>query len=343
MRHGRAKAARKTIQFFERTQGFRLPYHVLLDGTFIVAAVQYHLPMVERLERLLQINSSSTELPQSSNNNQKNNINNNRLILTVVDSTLRELEQLRDNVPDENKKEMFAKAIVWAREHCERVLRGNELERVYMAKKKEGLVVKGETKEDKAINTQNDNGDDDENENENGEKEQDDTITDERLQKLSAAGRDLYKWVTLDRSGKSVNVGSNYPHYFVASQDEELLDILRGTGKAPIVRLARGSVLLLEQPSKLANRQASKAERQKWLTLSEPERSLVQTIRRHEKKKKKDAVSNEGGNMRRKRKAKGPNPLSCKKKKTVDPPKDEGAKRKRKRSKKSSSEAATSS
>jgi hypothetical protein len=40
MRHGRVKAARKTLRFFQLHAGIKPPYNVLLDGTFLVAAVR---------------------------------------------------------------------------------------------------------------------------------------------------------------------------------------------------------------------------------------------------------------------------------------------------------------
>ena len=54
MRHGRSKAARKTLSFFARTAGIKPPYHVLLDGTFLVAVVKYKFPLRERLDKVLQ-------------------------------------------------------------------------------------------------------------------------------------------------------------------------------------------------------------------------------------------------------------------------------------------------
>lgn len=113
----------------------------------------------------------------------------------------------------------------------------------------------------------------------------------------------------------------------VASQDEELLNALRGATGIPIIRLARGSVLLLEQPSKSTTSKALKDEKKKWIALSEPESLLVKTVIDHERKQSDTPAQS---TMRRKRKAKGPNPLSCKKKKPDDPAK---AKRTRRPSK----------
>lgn len=55
MRHGRAKAARKTLQYFSRTIGLKPPYFILMDGTFVAAMFQYNIsPFKERVDRVLQ-------------------------------------------------------------------------------------------------------------------------------------------------------------------------------------------------------------------------------------------------------------------------------------------------
>ena len=287
MRLGRAKAARKTLQFFERTQGIRPPYYILLDGTFIVAVVKYNLPLFDRLDKLLQHSGFH---------------------LTVTQSSLDELESLKDGVQDKQKKEMLTEAIQWARQNCERVLQDKDFP-----------VGRGKT--------------------DRNEEDQDESD-------LSRAGKDIRKWVTAaigeEISHKATKAGHEPLHkYFVASQDEELLDFIRGTGSVPVIRLARGSVLLLEQPSKVAANQASQNERQKWTAskaVSEKERELVATVRKEQRKKQREEQRNSAPIMRRKKKAKGPNPLSCKKKKAADGDVANGQKRKRRRKSKSTSE-----
>lgn len=55
MRHGRAKAARKTLQYFNRAVGLKAPYSILLDATLVVALFQQKiLPFKERVDRVLQ-------------------------------------------------------------------------------------------------------------------------------------------------------------------------------------------------------------------------------------------------------------------------------------------------
>ena len=54
MRHGRAKAARKTLQFYALNAGIQSPYKVILDGNFLVAAIRQKVPLYERLGKTLQ-------------------------------------------------------------------------------------------------------------------------------------------------------------------------------------------------------------------------------------------------------------------------------------------------
>eukprot|EP00980_Cylindrotheca_fusiformis_P015330 scaffold4282_cov112-Cylindrotheca_fusiformis.AAC.13 len=61
MRHGRAKSARKTLQYFGRTIGLKAPYTILLDATMVVAMFQQKLlPFKERMDRVLQSNHNSS-------------------------------------------------------------------------------------------------------------------------------------------------------------------------------------------------------------------------------------------------------------------------------------------
>lgn len=73
MRHGRAKAARKTLQHFQRTVNLKSrPYYsVLLDATFLIAMIRItanntgneegvESTIVSRIERVLQVNNNHT-------------------------------------------------------------------------------------------------------------------------------------------------------------------------------------------------------------------------------------------------------------------------------------------
>lgn len=54
MRHGRAKLARKTLKFFNLNFDIKPPYHVLVDGNFLMAIVQQKVPIHDRLRKTLQ-------------------------------------------------------------------------------------------------------------------------------------------------------------------------------------------------------------------------------------------------------------------------------------------------
>lgn len=279
MRYGRSKAARKTLQFFERTQGIKPPFHILLDGTFLVALVKYNLPLMDRLDRLLQHSPFQ---------------------LVVTQSSLDELERLAKEVVAQ--KGLFEEAQQWAQKNCARVLPKHE------EHSKEG----------------------------------------NNLEKLGLTGKDIWNWAApataKNDQTKQQSSTSSKPEerhkYFVASQDEDLLDALRSMGGVPIIRLARGSVLLLEQPSKSATAQAGKQEKSKWTgSVSEPEKRLVQAVVEHERSERQKQQSSMARPMRRKRKAKEPNPLSCKKK-VSDVGENEGKKKRRRKSNKSSEDKA---
>eukprot|EP00587_Corethron_hystrix_P010909 CAMPEP_0113320052 /NCGR_PEP_ID=MMETSP0010_2-20120614/14005_1 /TAXON_ID=216773 ORGANISM="Corethron hystrix, Strain 308" /NCGR_SAMPLE_ID=MMETSP0010_2 /ASSEMBLY_ACC=CAM_ASM_000155 /LENGTH=209 /DNA_ID=CAMNT_0000177737 /DNA_START=138 /DNA_END=764 /DNA_ORIENTATION=+ /assembly_acc=CAM_ASM_000155 len=61
MRHGRAKAARRTLQFFNLATSGAIspPYKILLDGTFLVGAIKNKVELFERVKKILQNSSFS--------------------------------------------------------------------------------------------------------------------------------------------------------------------------------------------------------------------------------------------------------------------------------------------
>ena len=301
MRHGRAKAARKTLQFFERTIGIRPPYHVLLDGPFVVAVVQYHLG---------HHNNNNNNNSSLNNNNNNNNTDNNlaarldRLLqhaavhLAVPRTCLLELERLarkKNAAASVDQQDLLRRALEWARQNCT-VL--TDIPAAANDKEEEELlaVIGGFS---------------------------------------SDAGRDIWRLATATSVVAPKKQPTTRHHhqpittkYFVASQDEELLDVLRRSGRVPIIRLARGSVLLLEQPSKAATSQATQTEVQKYkgrstLLLSSKEASTEQALvhaaheQERQERRRRTANNNSSGGERRKHKAKGPNPLSCKKKRSA--------------------------
>ena len=291
MRHGRSKAARKTLAFFSRTAGINAPYHILLDGTFMVAVVKYNFPLRERLDKILQ-HAAFT--------------------LYTTKSVLEELEALKAGGEQEKQKQqLLGETLQFARQECELVEGVPDLDK----ETKDWLNTRFEGFEEM----------------------------------LSPPGMDFLK---LSLPSKDASKATNY---FVACHDESLLDILRNAGIVPCVRLARGSVLLLENPSKSGQRQATHEERKKWAasgSVREEEKRLVEVVRA-EKRNQRDnntpqqqqssSSSSSSSHMmqhktRQKRKAKEPNPLSCKKKK---PTNDDSSNKKRRRRRKTSNAEGT--
>lgn len=142
-------------------------------------------------------------------------------------------------------------------------------------------------------------------------------------QTLSPAGHDILKLAL-------ATPPSRMAQYVVACQDETILDVLRNAGTVPCLRLAR-SVLLLENPSKAGQMQAGNEERKKWAvsgSVREEERLLVNVVK-EELRKEQSTQFVPTEQRRKKRKAKEPNPLSCKK-----PKKEERSDTKHKRRRK---------
>ena len=97
MRHGRAKAARKTLQFFRLSVGISPPYQLILDGTFLVAMIAQKVPLRDRLDRTLQHQQFS---------------------LQVTRSSLDELEKLFLA----NKNQSFKEARQWGLDYSDRII-----------------------------------------------------------------------------------------------------------------------------------------------------------------------------------------------------------------------------
>ena len=265
MRHGRSKQARRTLQFFDRVAGIRPPYHLIVDGTFVIAMLKYKLPLQERLDKLLQ------HAPFD---------------FSVCASTMIELKALHAQSKD---GAIFAEAIRWCQEYCKNL---------------EGV----------AASSQNDGGS-------------------SMNSSLSQAAADILRMTANANANEEANSNGDKssPRYFCATQDEELLDQLRQIA-IPIIRLARGSVLLLEQPSKMATGTAKRQERKKLThAMSEPEQQLVEMVKQQKRLEKKQATTATFTQRQRvKGKAKGPNPLSCKKRATDEPKTENKRKRIRK-------------
>ena len=100
MRHGRAKAARKTLKFFSVTGNIKPPYKIILDGNFIVTAIQQKIPLHERMSRLLQ---------------------GEQFLFFVTRETLNELETLSDLCKEKNdeRESLFRQAKQFGLDECE--------------------------------------------------------------------------------------------------------------------------------------------------------------------------------------------------------------------------------
>lgn len=247
MRHGRAKAARKTLQYFGRTIGLRAPYSILVDATFVAALFQQKiLPVKERLDKILQ---GSPTQPNK---------------YFIEESAVEELRKVHEGLEarDHDKAPVFSSALQWIRKEC--------------------IILAG-SRERKQT------GD-----------------GDNRKMKLSSRAQEDLLGVIDD---------SETP-FIVASHDDELLDLLRRKGNVPIVRLANNTVLLLENPSKSSQFQAKGAEQQKWRhSLPAAEKALVDLVKKDTTGEIKAEISHARPRVKR---AKGPNPLSCKRKQKSD-------------------------
>lgn len=248
-----------------------------------MAFVLHKLPLQERLERLLQVNQGGHE-------------GNKKLVFITTESVVKEMAALMEKSKNEEKKAALQEAHDWIVQNCTKRIR--DVPEIPLEE-----WASEQKKDEEAKNA----------------------LTD-----LSPAGRDLLSVLMncngiLESSSSSDNHERIGPAVLLATQDESLLHLGRQSGKVPVIRLARGSVLLLEQPSHVAQQAEQQAERNKWMvhgSLPEQEKILVDLVKqkeRQESTKSAGAASGfppHGPDRRRKRKAKGPNPLSCKRKKS---------------------------
>ena len=240
MRHGRAKATRKTLRFYELNAGIKPPYRIVVDGNFLVAAAQRKLLgcLHERLTKLLQ--GASLEM-------------------FSCRASLIELEALYKAT----KNHFFQEARQWGLDEC--------------------TVL-------------DDNYKSDDNPNENDSK-----------QTENEARETILKLVSKNQ------------FFFVATQDDDLGHILRTKlANVPIIKLSQ-TVFLLESPSLASKRahlqQESSKQSAKGIMTTE-EKELIETIKNNKRKAKEMEAPAKPG-TRVKRKAKAPNPLSCKKKQST--------------------------
>ena len=281
MRHGRAKASRRTLQFYRLNAPHLKPeYKLLLDGTFLVSSIRNKVPLSERFSKILQ---------------------NESFRYYVTRSTLSELEALSKRYSSKGEKSeesngkdggagvgeqinLFARARRFGLDECE-ILEGD---------KDLPSTVDG-AKKNKAPD------------------------------ELSAeASRDIFQLATRG--------GDNTHAYFVATQDDALADALRAAPYVPLFRLGR-AVLMLESPSSASRSYTGNVEKNKLASagglMTAEERRMVSAVKKKDNLKRRETMREEqkvlekrsrdevggGFSTRKKKRAKGPNPLSCKGKK----------------------------
>ena len=272
MRHGRAKASRRTLQFYRlNAPHLKSPYKILLDGTFLVASVRNKVPLWERFSKTLQQEEFTCY---------------------VTRSTLNELELLsqqssqykQSGNSDERITAVFDQARQYGLDECEIIENCSEL-----------------------VNT-------------NQKK-----LEKKAFRDFSQASKDIFCLAT--------DGGNNRLAYFVATQDDALSDALREMPYVPLFRLGR-AVLLLESPSSASRQFTGNLEQNKLKSagglMTSEERKIVDKVNKRDKKKRREMMKEEelksqkrsrkeiGGcfNERKKKRANGPNPLSCKSKKS---------------------------
>lgn len=276
MRHGRAKASRRTLLFYRLNAPHIKPaYKLLLDGTFLVASIRNKVPLFERFTKILQ-NESFTWY--------------------VTRSTLTELEALSKRMlskrkgntaassEEEDVHDYFAEAKQYGLDECE-------------------IIESDKIPSPPSSNMNNSNN--------------------REIKEFSEASNDIYRLAT--------EGGNNRQAYFIATQDDTLANALRAMPYVPLFRLGR-AVLLLEAPSAASRSYTGNIEQYKLASagglMTSEERQMVDAVNKRERIKRKESMkkvqearvkrSREeiGGSVtvRRKKKAKGPNPLSCKSK-----------------------------
>eukprot|EP00592_Proboscia_alata_P016707 CAMPEP_0194394162 /NCGR_PEP_ID=MMETSP0174-20130528/123703_1 /TAXON_ID=216777 /ORGANISM="Proboscia alata, Strain PI-D3" /LENGTH=388 /DNA_ID=CAMNT_0039189933 /DNA_START=299 /DNA_END=1466 /DNA_ORIENTATION=+ len=363
MKHGRAKAARKTLKFFRLNHGIQAPYKLLLDGNFLVAIVRHKVPIRDRISTTIQTSDTSEQ---------------HSLQFHVTRSTLKELEALKQQqsntkkgVTDEDHENVFHAAWRMGLDECT-IIEDDECVTSDAARKTmkktlskkddrmESLdgaalsalyLLKGEPQPQPTPTSSNHNKTSPPpmpppNPQRFLLATQDPHLSDNSAQPSSALyllkGEPQPPPPTPTSSNTSNHKNTPPPpmpppnpqRFLLATQDPHLSDILRTTvPMVPILKLSRG-VMLLEIPSPASKRYAERSETQKLScaagnsTISQHERTIVKQIRKQtfekevEQKRKREVMEDRSSSgrlgqqqVRRSKKAKGPNPLSCKKKK----------------------------
>lgn len=284
MRHGRAKAARKTLKFFSLNCNIKPPFKILVDGNFLATAVKQKVPLYDRIGKTLQ---------------------NQAFTLYICRSALDELNALPGPVFQEARQFGLDECIIIERE---------EIRPLVVASHSTDRRV-GDSKRERENSESTCGGGGG-----GGESPAQDIESLVTLPPISSSDTTSKRSKQAKKKTDENNT-YNPQGYIVASQDETLSDTLRSMPNVPQMHLSRG-VLMFESPSAATRRKANFQERGKQMTgggmMTVEEREWIAKTRREERTKKRVvAAENESGGdgTRKKRKAKGPNPLSCKKKK----------------------------
>jgi len=365
MRHKRLKSARKTLRYFALNGNIKPPYKVLLDGPFLVMASQYHIPIQERILKLLQEqlphpsyedkkkNSGSdynnngrynnNKNNRYNNDNKRNNQSSNSKKMTSFYTTrsviieLGNLIKIAKEGEKKNDKKTNSQEVVPQEEN--KFLRAQKL-----------ALRLCEIIETRDIPASVDNDNKKEQPQSSSSSKEGGKSKKKSVGVSSPASQDILSLVSHENNSNG---------YFVATQDDDLAHILRTKIlHVPLLKISR-TVLLLENPSVRYKQQVEKMEGTKRLHAGGLEEELISKLKQA-KQEQRDLKQKEyyqrqdqrnqyssGTNTfsRQKRKASQPNPLSCKKKKTDN---SEGNKKKvtageKKRRRKKNNSTTTSS
>ncbi|OEU06552.1 hypothetical protein FRACYDRAFT_254386 [Fragilariopsis cylindrus CCMP1102] len=316
MRHGRAKAARKTLRYFERTVNLKSkPYYsVLLDATFLTAMVRittntttgssssssFSNPstshshsrsqeddIASRIERVLQVGGPSSSSMSSSDDRTTMDYNH----------TVKELEMIIQSLTEKStatkkkkkteeyllKASLFKNALHWIQKNTisnkqKRAQQYNNNGNSTTNFNRCEILPKFEDDDDDETQQSKQQQQQQQQRNEEGEEGEKTTIT------ITATDA-VRRHIALDDARSSKGKERTY---IVASQDDGLLYELRYKGTIPIMRLAnKATVLILENPSKSTKRNDIGKEKAKWFgrhILEETEQALVDAAKKSIKK-----------------------------------------------------------
>lgn len=115
-----------------------------------------------------------------------------------------------------------------------------------------------------------------------------------------------------------VSRDGNKDHYFIATQDNKLRQMVRKSVVCPLLKL-KNNTMIMEQPPQLLQETVESKHRTLTNCISSDQRELLDILK--EEELDSDQERKEKKELKKKRKGpKGPNPLSCKKKRPTSKP-----------------------